>query len=107
MLQGLISLYPGPYLCWAVVTLTALLPGVAAACAPALYRRHREAVIVACKLLVAALFPAFRLSWHAPGTPPDVRAAFGQWEALPLHPGALHQTGVVVMALLAIRHPLR
>lgn len=75
---------------------------------PSLYAAHREAVIVACKLLSAAVYPVFRLSWQARGTPLDVRAGFGgTFARLPLHPLAVLQCGAVLLLGSSIRHSLR
>lgn len=38
-------------------------PALVALASPSLYRRHREAVIMAAKLGAAVCFPSFRLSW--------------------------------------------
>ena len=84
-----------------------LLPGLVAYTLPAFYERRREPVIVASKLACAASYPLFRLSWHAPGTPLDVRAAFGSFLRLPVHPMAVLQCGAVGMMGLSIRHSLR
>ena len=84
-----------------------LLPGVVACTLPAFYERHREPVVVASKLLCVVSYPIFRLSWHAPGAPLDVRAAFGSFFRLPVHPVAALQCGAVPMMGLSIRHSLR
>lgn len=91
-----------------MVLLFAPIPGLVSTVWPAFYRRHREAVVVCSKLLVAVAYPAFRLSWHAAGVPLDVRAAFGGWGmSLPLHPLGLVQSGALLMMSTSIRHPLR
>lgn len=85
-----------------------LIPGLAAYTLPNFYTRWREAVVVLSKLLAAASYPSFRLSWQAPGTPLDIKAGFGSfWSRLPVHPLAVLQCGAVSMLSLSIRHSLR
>lgn len=91
----------------AVQVTSAVIPGLVASRMPAFFSRHREAVVMACKLLAAAGWPRFRLAWHAPGTPPDARAAFGGFSWLPVHPFGLVQTGALQMLTLSVRHALR
>ncbi|KAL4451769.1 hypothetical protein ABPG75_007431 [Micractinium tetrahymenae] len=107
---GLVQSYPQLAVYWLVSQQAAAsLPGLAVLLAPAFYTRHREPVIIASKLLAAALYPRFRLSWHSPGTPEDARAALGGRflrARLPIHPLALAQTGTVAMLALSVRHSL-
>lgn len=85
-----------------------VLPGLVALTLPRFYRRHREAVVVAGKLLNVASWPVFRFAWQAPGAPLDVRVEFGSvWARLPVHPLAAVQCGAVSMMSLSIRHSLR
>ena len=75
---------------------SAVLPGLVAGLFPAFYARpgRRELVVVCSKLLLALCWLPFRLSWHAPGTPPDVRQHFGG-SLLPVQPMALIQSGAL------------
>lgn len=110
LFKGLLPTYQRVYLTWAAVLVTtALLPGAAAHWFPGFYRRHREAVVVSSKLLAAAGFPLFRLAWHAPGLPLDVRqGGFGRGLAwLALHPVSAVQSGTVTLMAMTVRHPLR
>lgn len=92
----------------AVLTPCAMLPGLVAMWAAPFYRRRREAIVVASKLMLALFYPLYRLAWHRPGTPADVRAALGGgWADLPLHPLALPQCGLVVLLHASLTHALR
>lgn len=112
VMRGLFRHHARLYMLWCLtVTPPALLPGAVALAAPALYHsargRGREAVIVCSKLLAAALYPLFRLAWHAPGMPLDVQAGVGGRATLPLQPLALAQCGAVLLLFASFRHPLR
>ena len=67
-LRGLFRRYGCLYACWCLTAApSALLPGIVALAAPALYHgwrgQAREAAVIAAKLLAAAMYPMFRCVW--------------------------------------------